>query len=153
MKNIIYSILIVVVFLPIENYFSEESLYSTNWVISALFYLISWISIIISVVFIWCNFFKASIAILTLGILLVVPFNIYLLNDLRILKSESDRIVNVAYKHKLKNGNYPKQIHSKDTRVKYLREKDGSFTVSFYVYVQNAGHFYTPEDGWCFMDD
>ena len=152
-KKVIFVILIVLVFLPIENYFSKESVYATNWGISALFYIVSWVSIVLSVVFLVCNFFKVSIIILVSGILLVVPFNIYQLNDLRILKDEGDRIVHDAYQYKLKTGSYPEDFHSKDSRIVYDKDRTGSFMVSFYVFSSSGGHFYTPKDGWVFMDD
>ena len=152
-EEIAFSTLIILLILPIEIYFSEQANFTVNWVTSGLFYLASCISVFLSVLFLILNENKLSIAFLSIGLLVVVPYNLYYTNDLHNLETESDSIVHWVYQRKLETGAFPKTMGSKhDSRITYWAGKD-DFILLFHVTTPNSGHFYTLKDGWCYMDD
>jgi hypothetical protein len=88
-----------------------------------------------------------------IGFLVIVPYNMYYSIELRELKIKGDRIVNWAHQVELETNSFPENLTiESDPRITYVREKD-SFIVSFYVTTPTTGHFYTPKDGWGYMDD
>jgi hypothetical protein len=154
MKKIILSLLILVVFVPIEYYFALQAYYTVGWIGPGLFLIASWISILLAIVFLMTDYQKTAVAILISGILAIVPFNIHYSNELLKLKTQSDTIVHYAYQVKLKTNTFPKKLAIKyNSRIRYYCENDSSFSVSFFVASTNTGYFYTPKDGWCYMDD
>lgn len=153
MKKLFFALILIFIILPTESYFSEQAYFTVNWVISGLFYLVSYISVFVSILLVTLNLNKLSIAFLSIGLLVVVPYNLYYTNDLHNLKTESDSIVHWVYQRKLKTGAFPKTISNKhDSRINYWAGKD-DFMLSFYVSTPKTGHFYTLKDGWCNMDD
>lgn len=153
MNKIYFLILIILVFLPVELYFSEEANFTVNSVTSTCFYVITYFSIYISVFLFVSNYRIVSILILIVGFLVIVPINMYYSYELKGLKIKSDRIVNWAHQVELKTNSFPNIKVQSDKRITYTKEDDGTFSLFFYVTTSNNGHFYTPKDGWCFMDD
>lgn len=154
MKKIIPSILILLVFLPVEYFFSQQAYYTVGWVAPGLFLFVSFISISLTIIFLVLDYRKTAIAILVSGVLIIVPFNIYYSNDWRILKEKSDDVVHWAYHVKLRTGSFPEKLTFKcDSRITYNREDPDNFGIHFYISTPNTGHFYTSKNGWEYMDD
>lgn len=91
--------------------------------------------------------------VLLAGMLLVVPLNMHYSRDLRKLKQESDAIVHWVYQQKLKTNAFPEIIGKHDPRITYMADGENGFSLYFYVATPTTGHFYTPKDGWGYMDD
>jgi uncharacterized membrane protein len=154
MRKLFLSISILITVLPLEIYFSEQAYFTIGAYSNALFQLASYLSILLSILFLILNKTKFCIGTLVLGLFTIVPVNMYYAKRWQNLKIESDEIVHWVYQQKLNNNSFPeKLIRKHDPRIKYTKENEYGFTLFFYVTTPNTGHFYTPKDGWCYMDD
>jgi hypothetical protein len=154
MKKLLVFLMLILVILPLEIYCSEQAYFTMNWLISGLFYGVSYTTVFLSILFLIIHKKGLSMAVLGTGLLAIVPYNLYCANDLQNLKKESAGIVHWIYRQKLETHTFPKTISSRhDSRITYTREGENGFTLFFYVTTPNTGHFYTLKDGWCYMDD
>lgn len=154
MRKILLSLLILLVFVPVEYYFASQAYYTSGWALHGLLLHVLWISILLSITFLALGFQKTALILLVSGFLLIVPFTLYDVNLWSRLKTESDEIVHWAYQVKSKTGTFPKVLTRKhDHRISYTKEKNDQFTLFFYVSTPSTGHFYTSKDGWGYMDD
>lgn len=155
MKKIILSLLLLIVFVPIEYHFSSQAYYTVGWLVNRLFMYVVWISILTGIAFLWLDFRKTAVVLFVSGFLIIVPFNMYYANVWHELKTQSDQIVHWAYQVKLKTGYFPdKPAFSCDSRITYSKnKKEDSFGIHFYISTPNTGHFYNSNEGWGYMDD
>lgn len=135
----------------LEYYLSSISWQITTNIISVIFYFLTFSIFVITLFLIFFKLEKASIIIILVGFISVVPFNIYFQNELTKLKTESDDIIYSVYKFRAENNYYPKNIKV-NNKIKYSFDDDG-FTVFFYVTTQRIGYFYSSKDGWNYMGD
>lgn len=154
MKKIILSLLILLIFIPIEYYFASKAYYTVGWAVNGLFLHVLWISILLSITFLALDFRKTALTILVAGFLVIVPYNMYYANLWYELKTQSDDIVHWAYTVRSKTNTFPEKLKRKyNPRITYTKGEDGNFSLFFYVSTPNTGHFYDSKNGWGYMDD
>ncbi|MGV3609509.1 MAG: hypothetical protein ACO1N0_01075 [Fluviicola sp.] len=154
MKKLILSLLILIIFVPVEYYFASQAYYTDGWGGEAVYLLASICFSSLSILFLFLDSRKMSLSILLTGFLTVVPINMYYANLWHDLKSESEEIVHWAYQVRLKTGAFPEKLKRKHSpRITYNKESGDAFSVLFYVANKNTGHFYTSKGGWGYMDD
>lgn len=152
-KSFVIVLLSCIVFC-VENYFSDQACLTMNALISAGFHLFSNVSILLFIILSIFGKDKLSSIVLFIGLLIVVPINLYWTYELKKLKMEADEIVHLAYLIKSETNFFPDQMRcKKDKRIIYTKEDGENFTLFFYVTTPNTGHFYSNESGWGYMDN
>ena len=154
MKKAILTLLVALVFFGIELFFVKQGVFAFNWVSNGLFFFTSIIALAVFLILLLIKNYNAAFIILSLGFLIVVPVNMYYLNELQALKSNSDEIVHWAYQEQLRTNSFPDKLTIKhDERIHYTKFKNNEFSLIFSVSSPNSGHFYNSNSGWGYMDD
>jgi len=91
----------------------------------------------------------AVLVILLIGFI-VVPYQLFLGNNLLALKEEAANITAYVYEQKIQTGNYPQNISNYDfaypnTRknFNYNLDTDNQFSLYYYVGTKSTSHFYS----------
>lgn len=121
---------------------------------------------IIPVVFIFSDYKKTAVVLISVIGLLIIPLQAVTFNKLTKQKEESAGIVNFVYRERIANGRFPndlsgyKFIHPElAEKYKYEKFRDDSgqddFQLTYSTGTRNTSHFYNHSRGpkWMYCDD
>lgn len=138
---------------PLEIYFSMKAEFTLTENISLYFLLLSVFSGIIYFFSVLRQQFKRGIVILTTSFLVVIPFNLFLIDKLAKLKNEASDKIAWIYKQKEITGEYPNKLIESSNKSFYYKKNAGGFELSFVVFIDQTRYYYSSKEGWIYYSD
>ena len=157
--NTILFILVLSVQVITELTGAEITYHTMSELFSALFYLLVLLNIFPVILFMKKKFILAILFSSLLWIALV-PYQIYGLRKLILLKTESANITGYVYRYKINTGYYPENLDDYPFSYPHLKNNihykttNDDFSLSYHVLLRSTSHFYSSDDPkWHYYPD
>ena len=153
--------LLLVVLVPVELICAAAA-YETIGEVASAFY---WFIIILGngVVLVVALGSRAIAGTLALLVgLMIIPYQVVLMDRLSRIQTEAARIVAYAYETRLRTGAYPADLtgytYADPPMRKFIQHYErsswnGGFQLTYFVGTETASHWYSPDEGWMYYPD